>query len=380
MTHHLRRLLIISFLLATGIALGWYWSQPKPILVRVHSVDRGSVESSISNTRAGTVEACRRAKISPSIGGIISELPIKQGDLVKKGQLLLALWNDDLVAQITLAERDAVATKARAKEACVIAEVARTEADRLVRLRKQNLASEGETEQAVGDAKARTAACHAARESGLVAQARTDVASKNLERTVLFAPFDGIVAKINGELGEYVTPSPPGIPTPPAVDLIDGQCLYVSAPIDEVDAPKVKLGLPVRISLDAFSGKDFEGSVRRIAPYVLEFEKQARTVEVEAEFVNPADYTRLLAGYSADLEIILDTRTDVLRIPTEALLEGGRVLVFSETDQHLQSRNIETGIANWKMTEVISGLEAGEKVVTSIDRDGVEAGALAKLE
>ena len=120
--------------------------------------------------------------------------------------------------------------------------------------------------------------------------------------------------------------------------------------------------------------------MRRIAPYVLEFEKQARTVDVEAEFVTPADYIQLLAGYSADLEIILDTRTDVLRIPTEALLEGDHVLVFSEEDSLLQSRIIETGIRNWKLTEVISGLKEGEMVVISVDRDGVEAGALAKLE
>ena len=113
---------------------------------------------------------------------------------------------------------------------------------------------------------------------------------------------------------------------------------------------------------------------------MLEFEKQARTVDVEAEFIHPEDYGQLLAGYSADLEIILDTHQDVLHVPTEAVLEGNRVLVFSDTDHHLQSRHIETGLANWKLTEVRSGLEEGEKVVTSVDRAGVEAGALAKLE
>lgn len=380
MNHHIRRFFIISTLIAIGIALGWYWSQPKPVLITVQVVERGSVQSSVSNTRAGTVKACRRAKLSPSVGGIIAELPIEQGDHVKSGQLLLALWNDDLAAQVTLAEREAIATTARAKESCVIAEVARSEADRLVRLRQQKLASDDDTERAVGDAKARAAACQAARESGRVAQAHIDVATKSLQRTVVLAPFDGIVAKINGELGEFVTPSPPGIPTPPAVDLIDNRCLYISAPIDEVDAPKVKVGLPVHISLDAFPKQKFEGIVRRIAPYVLEFEKQARTVDVEAEFTHHNDYSQFLAGYSADLEIILSTRLDVLHIPTEALLEDNRVLVFSAEDQLLHSRNIELGISNWKLTEAISGLQEGEQVVTSIDRDGVEDGVLAKLE
>jgi len=247
-------------------------------------------------------------------------------------------------------------------------------------LRKQKLASDDNTERAVGDAKARAAACLAARESQRVSQAKINVSKANLERTRLVAPFDGIIAKINGELGEFVTPSPPGIPTPPAVDLIDNNCLYISAPIDEVDAAKVSVGQPVRISLDAFPDKTFSGKIRRIAPFVLEIEKQARTVDVEAEFTRPEDYARLLGGYSADLEIILATRPNVLRIPTEALMEDDHVLVFSTDESKLRIRKVKVGLSNWKLTEVTSGLKEGEQVVTSIDRKGVEDGALAQLE
>ncbi|HHI94900.1 MAG TPA: efflux RND transporter periplasmic adaptor subunit [Gammaproteobacteria bacterium] len=380
MPHHLRRLLVIGTLLGVGLALGWYWSQPKPIPVRVETVERGPIESTVANTRAGTVEACQRAKLSPSIGGLIAYLPIKQGDRVKAGQLLLSLWNKDLEAQLKLAEREAVATAARATEVCVVADVARSEADRLVQLRQQKLASDDEAERAVGDAKARAAACLAAQESRRVSQAKINVSKANLERTQLVAPFDGIIAKINGELGEFVTPSPPGIPTPPAVDLIDNSCLYISAPIDEVDAAKVNVGQPVRISLDAFPDKTFDGKIRRIAPFVLEIEKQARTVDVEAEFIRSEDYARLLGGYSADLEIILATRLDVLRIPTEALMEDNRVLVYAADENRLRTRKVEIGLSNWKLTEIISGLNEGEQVVTNIDRKGVEDGALVELE
>jgi len=380
MTRHLRRFIIIGTLLGIGITLGWYWSQPKPIPVRVETVERGLIESTVANTRAGTVEACQRAKLSPSIGGLIAHLPIKQGDHVKTGQLLLSLWNKDLDAQLKLAEREAVASAARATEVCVVADVARSEADRLVQLRKQKLASDDDTEHAVGNAKARAAACLAARESHQVSQAKINLSKANLERTRLIAPFDGVIAKINGELGEFVTPSPPGILTLPAVDLIDNNCLYISAPIDEVDAGKVNVGQPVRISLDAFPDQTFDGKIRRIAPFVLEFEKQARTVDVEATFTRREDYAQLLGGYSADLEIILATRADVLRIPTEALLEDNRVLIYAADENRLHIRKIETGISNWKLTEIISGLNEGEQVVTSIDLEGVEDGALVKLE
>ena len=72
-----------------------------------------------------------------------------------------------------------------------------------------------------------------------------------------YAPFAGTVAKIVGEVGEYSTPSPPGVPTPPAIDLIDDTCLYVRAPMDEVDAPQDHAGQPVRISFDALPKQSF---------------------------------------------------------------------------------------------------------------------------
>jgi HlyD family secretion protein len=162
------------------------------------------------------------------------------------------------------------------------------------------------------------------------------------------------------------------------VDLIDDSCLYVVAPIDEVDAPAIRLGMPARISVDAFPDRRFKGHVRRVAPYVLDVEKQARTVDVEVEFSDPKETAVLLVGYSADVEIVLDARTDVLRVPTAAIQEGRRVLVFVPSTGMLEQRTIATGLANWQFTEVTSGLQPGDRVVLSLERPGVKAGALAK--
>ena len=134
-----------------------------------------------------------------------------------------------------------------------------------------------------------------------------------------------------------------------------------------------KEGLPAMITLDAFPGKKYPAIVRRIAPYVLDLEKQARTVDVEVSFTDIEGAGTLLVGYSADVEIILDTRGDVLRVPTEALLEGHQVLVFE--DGTLDRRSVGAGLENWEFTEVQSGLEAGDRVVLNVDRDGVEDGA-----
>jgi HlyD family secretion protein len=165
------------------------------------------------------------------------------------------------------------------------------------------------------------------------------------------------------------------VPTPPAIDLIDDSCLYVKAPMDEVDAPKIKIGQPVRITLDALPGKVLPGTVRRVAPYVSAVEKQARTVDVEIEFTQPENTGKLLVGYSADVEIILDGRDNVLRIPTAAIQEGGKVLLFNPDSGKLEERKIKTGLANWEFTEVLEGLAAGDRIVTSLEKEGVKAGA-----
>lgn len=372
----IQRLLLAAIAIAGIAAVVGYTMRDTPLRVVAVAVERGDVEATVANTRAGTVNACRRAGLSPALGGQIASLPVSTGDRVTSGQVLLELWNEDLRAERILAERDAIASVARAKESCVIAKVAEREAKRLVSLRERGISSEEETDRAVGDAEAKQAGCEAVRDLVRVSDARVDVATAALQRTLLKAPFDGVIAEINGELGEFVTPSPVGVPTPPTVDLIDNSCLYISAPIDEVDAPAVRTGMLARITLDAFPDQDFPGHVRRVAPYVLEVEKQARTVEVEAEIDNPEKYD-LIPGYSADVEIILDTRVDVLRIPALAVIDGEKVLLLNEQDQVIEERMIERGVSNWEYTEIVSGLDGSELVILSVDREGVEAGATA---
>ena len=368
---------LLALAILVGVGLYTFWTRSQPIRVAVIEVGYGDVKSTVSNTRAGTVDACRRAGMSPSLGGQIAALPVREGDAVKMGQVMLELWNVDLLAELELTRRDAVASRARKDEVCIRAEIAAQEGQRLQSLLDKQLASVEEAQRAVGEAKARKAACNAARDSTLVNEANIKVAEARLERTRLRAPFDGIIAEINGELGEFVTPSPVGIATPPTVDLIDASCLYISAPIDEVDAPAVSAGQKALITMDAFPDHKFPGFVRRVAPYVLDVEKQARTVEIEAEIENP-DSDRLLPGYSADVEIVLDTRKNVLRVPTQTILGGSRVFVLN--GDVLEERTIRIGIRSWEYAEVLSGLEAGEQVVLTVDREGVADGAAAKVD
>jgi HlyD family secretion protein len=357
----------------------WYFTRSAPLYVQLIKVERGLVEATVSNTRAGTVKACRRAKLAPPAGGQIAHLLVKKGQRVKANQILLELWNDDLQAQAQLAQEQLGTAQTQAQQACMQADLAEKEAERARQLKEKGFISAEGVDQKVSAAKVSRAGCEAARSQIGQSRSRIDAAHASLRRMVLRAPFDGIVADISGELGEYATPSPPGIPTPPAIDLIDDSCLYVSAPIDEVDAANIKAGQAARITLDAIKDKSFAGKVRRVAPYVLEIEKQARTVEVEVAFDQPPGTENLLVGYSADVEIVHAVHENVLRIPTPTLLEGNRVLLY-KADGVLEERKVTTGLANWDHTEIISGLNEGEQIVMSLDQAGVKAGVRVQPE
>ena len=370
------RRIVVIVALALALGLAWFWlSRPKPVPVVLKEVAEGKVEATLANTRAGTVEACLRTKLSTIIGGRIEYLGVKEGDKVKKGQLLLKLWNDDQQAQATLAQTQIALASRRVDEACLVAVNAEKEAKRQAELRARGFVSASREEAARTEAEARRASCNTAKADVTQAEAKFRATRVEQGRVALYAPFDGTVAKIVGELGEYSTPSPPGVPTPPAIDLIDDSCLYVKAPMDEVDAPKISAGQTVRITLDALPGQQLSGKVRRVAPFVSAVEKQARTVDIEVDFAQPEKAGKLLVGYSADVEIILQGRDKVLRIPSAAIQEGGRVLVFNTGTGKLDERKIKTGLANWEFTEVLEGLSAGDRIVTSLEKDGVKAGA-----
>lgn len=87
----------------------------------------------------------------------------------------------------------------------------------------------------------------------------------------------------------------------------------------------------------------------------------------------------MLVGYTANIEVILAVRDKAVRVPTSALLEGGRVLVAG-ANGILEERAIKIGLSNWEYTEVLDGLVAGDRVVVSLEREGVKAGAYFEAE
>ncbi|MFM5558108.1 efflux RND transporter periplasmic adaptor subunit [Aeromonas rivipollensis] len=345
-----------------GVALAaltlWWW--PQATSVKLVAVGRGDVLVTLVNTRAGTIKSCQRAGLSLPGGGVVEQIAVKAGDRVARGDLLLTLWSEDIRADLSRARAQQALGKTQREERCSEATYYEREAQRLATLLAKNLTSRTLAEQAQNLAHTRRYICRASRQQERVDEALVAQVEARLAERRLQAPFAGVVAEVNSKLGEYMTPSPPGVAMPPVIDLIDDRCLYVSAPIDEVDAARLKVGQSARVLLDAMPGRDFAATVTRIAPYVKELEKQARTVEVEAVLTAPPGDVPLLIGYSADLEVEVTRATDVLRVAASSRADDGSVLRL-EGDKLVRVLP-RWGVENWNWIEVAEGLAAGDRL------------------
>lgn len=340
-------------------AVAWWW-RPQPTPIRLAEVGRGDVLVTVVNTRAGTIKSCQRAGLSLPGGGVVEQIAVKAGERVARGGLLLTLWSDDIHADLARARALQALGKTQREERCSEAAYYEREANRLATLLAKNLTSRTLAEQAQNLADTRRYVCQASRQQERVDEAQVAQVEARLSERRLHAPFAGVVAEVNSKLGEYMTPSPPGVAMPPVIDLIDDRCLYVSAPIDEVDAARLKVGLSARVLLDAMPGRDFAATVTRIAPYVKELEKQARTVEVEAALTALPTDVPLLIGYSADLEVEVTRATDVLRVAASSRADDGSVLRL-EGDKLVRVMP-RWGVENWNWIEVAEGLAAGDRL------------------
>jgi len=365
--------LVAALCVAALVILRLTLFKPKPVPVTVYTVGSGRVEDTVVNSRAGTIKSRLRSGMSPGIPGLVTQIPVKKGSHVAQGEVLLRLDDSEHQAQVQLARATLEASQAAARQARLEADYAEREWHRTERLAQDQVVSTNSVEHDRTRALTAEAAGSVAQARILEAQASLRVAEATLAKTIMKAPFDGVVLDVTTEVGEWISPSPPGVFIPPVIDLIDPATLYLSAPIDEADVARIRVGLPVRITLDAFRGQSFAGTLTYVSSFVETRQEQNRTLEVEAVFTDSPLPGNLLPGLSADLEVILDAKDDSLRIPTYALLEGGHVMVI-ENDR-LVERAITTGLHNWKYTEVTSGLERGEQIVVSLDRPEVVAGA-----
>ncbi|MEY4669942.1 MAG: hypothetical protein RL518_2641 [Pseudomonadota bacterium] len=292
-------------------------------VVRVAHVTKAHVEATVSSVNSGTVRAEGNTELAFGTVGRVKEVSVKLGDTVREGEILAQVENDDLKSRLqsTLEEYE-----------------------RSQRLSKSDAMSQSGVTQA---------------------RASYDAAVTAYEKSLIKAPYDGIVAELNLEVGE-LSQITAVIPLAP-IRVVDVKPRYVRAEIDEVDLPKVKVGLPARVKILAIRKEPFKARVRKVVPFVSSIREQDRTSEIELDI--DSDGLLLPAGASADVEVITDTKDDVLTVTSRALLGRGEDrYVYTLSGSKLKKTPVKVGIYGYIVSEIVSGLSQQDEVVLPSDK------------
>lgn len=279
------------------------------------------------------MKAEKSAELAFSAMGRVRELNVKVGDFVKQGEVLAQIENQD---------------------AKVAVDTAQSEFDRRVHLQQSGSIAVAERDEA---------------------KSRLDAAKIALTRTIITAPFNGMIAEVNMEVGQ-LSQTTAVVPLAP-MRIVDLLPRYVRTEIDEVDLPRVKPGQTVRIKILAVRRTPFNGTVRKVVPYVSALKEQDRTVEVELTVDSPEFL--LPAGASADVEIITDFHQNVLTVPVRSVLARGyQRYLFVNNNGVAEERQVTTGLANFEKIEILSGLSVNESVIIPGSANEIKAGDKVK--
>ncbi len=355
-------------------------------------VKRASVRELVSAVTQGTVTTQRRVAVPILVSSPVKSLPVAEGALVKKDELIAEL--DDRDARLMAAARRAQRDAARAQAALARTQVqnARRELERGQSLQAQGAVSSAQLDllrDTLGAAQEQLGLSEA---NERAAQAALEQAELTLSRHRIVAPFDGVLARLEliaGELpgsGAGAALALPGAALPVAasrsspIEVLDPRDLYVEAQVDERDLGKIRLEQPVELTFDALGGKTVEGRVRYIRPLVEVMGDKSRQVTVRV-YPSAEDAASLRVGMGADVEIVVEERHGVLALPPQLLKQkSGAFETVIYEDGTGKARTIEVGLSSWHASEVKAGLAEGDKVLWPPEEGEIALGGPVALK
>jgi RND family efflux transporter MFP subunit len=296
-------------------------------------------------TYTGMIEPVQEVRIAPEIMGKIKKIAVKEGDAVKKGQLL-----------ITFDTRLSALQKNQAQAAVKLAEVqvqtVEKEVNRLMPLLDSGAISQGEFDKVKAQYDGAMAGLNQAK-------AAVDLSGYQLKVSRITAPFDGVVARKMVNEGEVVTPAalgPFGM-----ITLMNLDTVVVKVGVGEKDIPHIAKGLDASVDVDAYPGKSFKGVVENISPAA---DPMSKAFPVDIHIPN-ADM-KLKAGMFARVGILIRTREGVLTVPEDAILEekGSKALFIVEKGDIAKKLVVKIGIQSGGLVEILEGnLDPSKEVV-----------------
>ncbi len=357
---------------------------------KLATIEKGDIARSVVAT--GKIEPLAKVEVKSKASGLVKQVFVHYSDWVKKGQVLVELDKEELQAQVREARAALMATQAAEEAANATYEKNRVEAEapdlpflKANMDRGRQLKSQGLIAQAVLEDAERTyqmalnkqmtalrnisvsrAEIARAKAGVAEAQATLDRAEENLRNSTIVSPMDGIVLSRDVEVGDAVSSILVlGSQATKIMTLGDVSDVYVLGKVDEADIGKVYLGQPARIVVESFKDKKFYGKVTKISPLGVE-KDNVTTFEVRVSIRNPGG--ELKANMSANAEIILEERKQVLLVPESAVVYDRQRNTSLEVPDLTNEKGrrqvaVKLGISNGVKTELVSGLKEGEKVI-----------------
>jgi len=322
-------LVVMIALVAVGVLKG---RQKKVTPVQFARVRREDVTARVR--APGKIEPKTQVKVSADVMGKIVSLPVKEGDRVRRGQLMLQL--DDTQYRAALGQaRAAIATGlARQREAQSAFRVMEANHERQRKLFEEKLLSQAEWDQATNTYESARAAVATTQEEVARAQAMVDAAADNVRKCRFTAPLDGIVSALNVEAGEIVITGTMNNPGTEILTVSDLSRMLVRADVDESDIVDLRSGQRAKITVDALPDTAFAGTVAEIGNTAKR--SITSTVEGQTNFevkvVFDTDVPQVRPGMTADVEVETSTHAGTLAVPIQA------VVVRTERDLAPKSR------------------------------------------
>lgn len=382
---------LIAALIVAGVGgITWAGLRDKPppaTEVQFGKVKRGPITRTV--TGAGKVEAATTVKISSNLSGDLTELPVKVGDTVTKGQVLAKL--DRRRVEANVRQASASWSAAKSEMATVQVEIDRLtrELERVTGLVDKGLASKAEQERANSDLASSKSRLASQADRAAQAAAVMEEAQNNLAKTTLFSPIDGNVIEVTREVGERVRGS--DFNEDVVMTLAALHAMEVKIEVGEHEVVHLLIGQKADIKIDAFDGQTFEGTVVEIAQKALirnpGTEQETTSFPVTVALVAKPD--RVLPGMSAEVKVTADQRDSTLIVPVQAVtvrperslgdtaanVEGNKlsapkkgetfakVVFVVDAEKKVHTRRVKTGISSDTDIEIVEGLVEGDEII-----------------
>ncbi|MBK8171960.1 MAG: efflux RND transporter periplasmic adaptor subunit [Sandaracinaceae bacterium] len=360
-------------ILAVGVGIWWYTTarQTKTLTVSATAVTRGSVRDFVTSVAAGRVSARYEATIRAPFGGTVATLRARRGDSVAAGAVVLTYDVDELRERLQLARAGVTLARAQVGQAEENERLAMPGAIRARRLHQSGAIAIADLERAEGQVEVAERAADAARAALSQARANVELSASALSRAEVRAPTAGVIVSTEVEVGEITAAGQP------LFLLADTSEFHVDAELDEADVGRVAVGMAVDVVLDAFPNERVRGRVSEIAPSITRDAHGGRSATIEVAL--PSD-PRLRVGMSADVDVIVEVRENVLWVPPNAVSgRGAERSVYVVRDGIAHKRSVTTGVSTWEAAELLSGLREGELVLTTLGVVGLADGAHVRV-